>query len=467
MAVAAVFATVALGCGAKGTDTSKGDESPASTAAGGSASGAGKFGTLDSPCGKAPSGKTVSIAAGEDGGSATKLRLGVASDKTADIRPGLLKELYDTGVTFTEWCNAQGGIAGLPIELVDLDGKLLSVEAAMTTACHGVFAMVGGGFAQDNLIFSGKDSSDFHKCKLIAFPGFAVSTAFSEANGVIQPLPNPAYKKSNGFWQDLQEKYPEEVKKTAAVFGDLPSLRVNKDGNKAVAATVPGFNYVVDIPFNPLSQDWSLIAQQVVQEGVTAVNFVGEPEGMSGFVAKLKDQNWKGVIFADANQYDPKLFSAGPDLAEGVVIRLATHMFEEADEYPAIQQYVDIMKKDPNRKIASLGIQGWSAWLLFATSVNKCIDSSGGEISRKCVIEAGKTITSWDGGGLHAEANPGENLPPECAMAAVADKGAKFSRLFPKEGDPTFKDGFSCRDNSIVDVTGDFGKGNIDPSLGY
>lgn len=471
MAVGAVVAMVALGCGAKGIDNGGGGVvAPPTTAAGGTgdtSGGANKFGTLDSPCGKAPDGMTVKIATGEDGGSATKLRLGVASDKTSEVRPGLLKEFYDTGVAFTEWCNEQGGIAGLPIELVDLDGKLLSVEAAMTTACTGVFAMVGGGFAQDNLVFSGRPGSDFHLCKLIAFTGFAVTTDFAEANGVFQPLPNPAYKKSNGFWRDLQAKYPDEVKKTAAVYGDVPSLRVNKDGNKAVAATVPGFNYVVDIPYNPITQDWSLIAQQVVQQGVTAINFVGEPEGMSGFVSKLKDQNWKGVIFADANQYDPKLFSAGPDLAAGVVIRLATHMFEEADTYPAIKQYVDIMKKDPGRKIAALGIQGWSAWLLFGTAVNKCLEKSGGELSRKCVVEAGKTITTWDGGGLHTDANPGDNIPPECAMGAVAEKGAKFGRLFPKKSDPTYEDGFSCHPDAIVDITGDLGKGNVDPSLGY
>ena len=62
-----------------------------------------------------------------------------------------------------------------PDRVVDLDGKLLQVEAAMATACTDVFMMVGGGYAQDNLEFSGKDGSDFHKCKLVDIPGFAVS----------------------------------------------------------------------------------------------------------------------------------------------------------------------------------------------------------------------------------------------------------------------------------------------------
>lgn len=457
---------VALACGAKGTDESKddGNSSSSTVASGGSTD---KFGTLDSPCGKAPDGKKVTIAAGEDGGASDKLRLGVANERTSDIRPGLLKELYDTGVAFTEWCNEQGGIAGLPIDLVDLDGKLLQTEAAMTTACTGVFAMVGGGWVQDNLAFSGKPESDFHKCKLIAFPGFAVSTEFSEANGVVQPLPNPAYQRSATFWRDLAKKYPEEVKKTTAVFGEIPSIRINKDQNKAVEKTIPAFGFVEDIPYNIASQDWTLVAQKVLQEGATAVNYVGEPENLSNFVAKLKEQNYKGIVYADANQYDEKLFSAGADLAEGVVVRIATHPFEEAADYPAIQQYVDLMKKDPDRKIASLGIQAFSAWLLFATSVNKCVEKSGGEISRTCVIEAAKTIHEWDGGGMHVIADPGAGTPPKCAMGVVAEKGATFGRLFPEKGAKSDEPGFSCYDDAVVDITGDFGKGNVDPSRGY
>ena len=47
----------------------------------------------------------------------------------------------------------------MPIEPVDLDGQAINVEAAMTTACSKTFAMVGGGFALDTNMFSGKDGA--------------------------------------------------------------------------------------------------------------------------------------------------------------------------------------------------------------------------------------------------------------------------------------------------------------------
>ena len=44
------------------------------------------------------------------------------NDRSAEIRPGLNKVMYDASVAFAGWCNDQGGIGGLPIEIVDMDG---------------------------------------------------------------------------------------------------------------------------------------------------------------------------------------------------------------------------------------------------------------------------------------------------------------------------------------------------------
>ena len=158
------------------------------------------WGSLDSPCGEG----SATVAAADAGLGTDKLYVGVANERSADVRPGLLKELWDAGVSFSEWCNAQGGISGLEIELVDMDGRVVEVEAAMAKGCAEAFAMVGGGFAQDNQIFSGKPESDFHLCGMIAIPGFAVSPEFSEGNGQVQPIPNPIYEKPSGWMVDLQ-----------------------------------------------------------------------------------------------------------------------------------------------------------------------------------------------------------------------------------------------------------------------
>ena len=44
---------------------------------------------------------------------------------------------------------------------------------------------------------------------------------------------------------------------------------------------------------------------------------------------------------------------------------------------------------------ALLALQSFSAWLLFATSAKEC----GADLSRKCLYEKAKAVTSWTAGG--------------------------------------------------------------------
>ena len=93
-----------------------------------------------------------------------------------------------------------------------------------------------------------------------------------------------------------------------------------------------------------------------------------------------------------------------------------------------------------------------------------CVANGSGEISRACVIDAAKKIDTWDGGGLHAAASPGRNLPPSCSMIITAKDGT-FERFLPK--DTKTDDGFHCDEDLTVEIDGDLGEGNIDPSLPY
>jgi hypothetical protein len=467
IALVAAMALVAGGCGAKSDSSTSSTEDGAkvtTTAAG--ASTVAKFGTLDSPCGKSlANGKKATVKASEAGTGTDKLYLSVANERSSTIRPGLLQEMWDTSVAFTKWCNDQGGIGGLPLEAVDADAKVLQVESAMATVCSKTFALVGGGWVQDQLVFSGKEGSDFHKCKMIAVPGFAVSAEFGEGNGSIQPLPHPAYLQNTNWIEQLVRLYPDKMKKSTVVWGNLPSMKANKDEVVATGKAVPGYGSVPDIQYDAVGQpDWSLVAQQVKDSGATSLAFVGEPQNLSSLSAALRAQSWDGVVFADANQYDQVLIdTSGPEAVEGVAARIAVHPIEEADKWPAVTQYLDIMKKDgpPNAKIADLGMQSMSAWLLFSTAAKACAESSGGEISRDCVLNEAFKISSWTGGGLHAETDPAGGKPNSCAMLMSVQKG-KWARLDPKIDDAKAKDGFYC--GKTVTVTGDFGKGNIDPT---
>ena len=461
LAVVAVFASA---CGASGDSKSSGESegsSTTTTAAGGSASAT--FGSLKSPCGKG----TAKIKEGEGGKGTDKVYVGVANDRGSQIRPGLNKELWDASQSFAAWCNEQGGIAGLPIELQDLDGQLFQVEAAMSKACTDDFAMVGGAFTQDNLEFTGKEGSDFHKCKLIDVPAFAVSVEKSLSNGQVQPLPNPPNKKSTQWIQDFQKKFPKESKKNVVVYGDLPSLGVVKKQYDAAVQEVGGIEQLpaLSYPVTGLT-DWTPLAQKVIDSGATSLYWIGEPTNASNMFAKLREQGWKGVILNETNIYDPIVFSAGNAAAEGILVRMAFPPFEEASKWPAIQQYVDNLKKYvPDGKQAALGLQSTSAWLLFATAANECAQKNDNVIDRTCVLQQAKAQKDWTAGGMHVPTSPGSGEPPECGMLLIAKDGS-FKRFTPEiGGTEDDKAGFHCPANSIATVTEDLGaEGNVDPS---
>jgi hypothetical protein len=425
----------------------------------------GAFGDLPSPCGEGD----ITVEPSEAGRGADQLYIGVPNDRSTTIRSGLNRELWDTSTAFAAWCNDQGGIGGLPIELVDLDAKLFEVPAVVAIACRDVFMMVGGGQVQDDMQFSGQPESDFHECHMADIPAFAISPQKAGSNGHVEPLPNPAEVASTLGVQALQEVYPEKAESIAEVWGDLPAMRSARNRHLAESeqvgiASAGSFSY----PVTGMT-DWTPLAQQVIESGATAITFTGEPTNLGALMAKLREQGWEGTPVLEANLYDrvyPE--SAGVASARGSFIRTSFHPFEEADRWPAVQQYLDIVEEyvpDPKQG-ALLGMQSFSAWLLFAVAADDCAAANDGVLTRDCVLEAADAIEGWTAGGLHAPSGPGRDGEgrPNCEMVLDVDEDGEFVRLFPELGsDDDAGDGFWCRDDYLVDVPDNEGLGEVDP----
>ena len=464
-----LFATTALvagACGASGSD-SAGDEPPTTEASSGNTTtGAtdASFGDLEEPlCG--PGNFTVDPT--EAGTGADKLYIGVPNDRSSEIRPGLNKVMYDASVAYAAWCNEQGGIGGLQIEIVDLDAALFNVEAAMTKACTSVFAMVGGGLAQDALEFSGKEGSDFHECGLVEIPGYAVSVDKADSNGQVQPVPNPGTSASNTWFRDLQALQPDALQKWGVLWGELPSLEIVKTKNEAVAADVGDIEVVDAQTYPPAgATDWTPYSQKLIGSGATSFSWVGEATNLASFLTNLRQQGWEGTPLLEANMYDPVVAAAGAP-AEGTVVRLAFHPLEEADQWPAVQQYIDMVDDNVDGgEIGSLGMQSLSAWLLFTVAANACGEMNGGELTRTCILEQAAEVEDWTGGGLHAPQDPArfdEAQASPCSMLLVVKDG-KFERLYPEvDGEGDDGDGFHCPEDGVTEITEDVGAGNVDP----
>ena len=457
---AALVALLATACGAS-------DETTATTTT--AADGSGEpdtadevtFGDLPSPCGEGDA-----RVADDEGPETDALVLGVPNDRGADAvgRPGLNRELWEASQAFAQWCNEQGGVQGLELQLVELDGKATAVEAAMAEACTSVFAMVGGGFVQDQLQFSGNPTTDFHECGLIDIPAFTVSIQKSGSNGKVEAIPNPADASATQWVRDFVDLYPDESEQMVVVTGDLPSFAALENLFGA-AADKEGLELLpkIEYPFTGAT-DWGPYADAVIESGAQSMYFIGAPDNAANLLLQLRQKGWEGVSLHQTNTYDDLAFAAGDEPAEGMVIRTVFHPFEEADEWPAIQQYLDLLDAVPDAKVASLGVQSMSAWLLFATAADACATANDGVIDRTCVLTEAAAVDEWTGGGLHAPSDPGGDEPPSCGMLLVVRDG-QFERLWPElGGDGDAVAGFSCPEDSIaIADTADLGEGVVDP----
>lgn len=453
------------------TDTTPGVESTTSTAApttAPTAPGPGDFGDLRGVCGPGD----VRVEPSEAGRSSDVLHIGVASDRGAELRPGLNRELWDSSVAFAAWCNDAGGIGGLQIELVDLDGALFNVEAAMAAACTDVFAMVGGGHVQDNLQFSGNDGTDFHRCGLIDVPAFAVSPDKAASNGMVQPMPNSPVVNSYAWIRDYAEVFPDEAGRgVAIVYGDVPSVAESMETYRVLVAAA-GMEVVDVVPYPPLgTSDWTPLANDVIASGAGTLMFLGETGYAANLIAKLREQGFEGRALLESNMYDPLLFGMGNQAVEGSVLRLSMYPLEEADDWPAVRQYLDLLEqRTDDGRASALGMASMSAWATFALSVTEC-GADGNAVTRTCVLERVAERDGWTGGGLHA---PSDALTSEeiddivddrefCTLLVEVRDGA-FVRLFPEIGsEDDDGDGFHCSTGTMVRIPGRDEVGNVDP----
>lgn len=428
------------------------------------------FGDLESPCGPAPEGLSTSVDPNEAKGSADVIRVATASDKGATLAPGLNGELYTSAVAFASWCNAQGGVSGLPLEIIDADAKLFEVPAQIENICSNAFAMVGGGFAFDDQIFP-----RFHECGMIDVAGFVVTTPKGQSDNMIAAMPNPSNLKEAGWLRWASVAFPEEMQAFATVYADLSTGQIVERQYVEIADRLGNIKVSNRIAFNPSGEtSWAPIALRLKSSGVRSMTFVGVPELLAQLLKAMDEIGYRpDLIINEAGHYAEILLTRAGSSADGTFIRTSYSLFEEADQVPAVRDYLDMVATYlPGGKVSGLGMQSMSAFMMFAQVARDCMATNDGVLSRACVIQEAKKIDEWTGGGLHAPSNPGANEPSPCYLIIKIVDGA-FTRHFPSRN-PTSEerallssveitdDGWACDPSTMIRLEGDYG----DPSPG-
>lgn len=442
----AVLALVATACGDRGEDTSGGSAPDGTADEEAAGQGSGDFGDLSGVCGPAEGeiGPTGDDPVEHQGISDDAIQVGTIADPGFEGRPGLNQEIFDAGEAFVAWCNAAGGVNGRRLELTLRDAAINNYQPRVEEACEQDFAVVGSGAVQDNLW-----PEVGAPCGLIDVAGFSVT---AEKGGLagrdpvearsIQPLPNPADRQQVGAATLLAEEFPDAVQEGYVMFADLATL-INQAEKETSGMSQVGWDFIGESTYNVLGEaNWAPFATDLADTGARALRFVGEPGNLARLQLAFQELGYEPEVTLQATSfYDTNYLEEVGEAGEGTFVESVFVPFEEADQSPATARYLELVEAQGG-KVAVLGAQSMSGWLLFATAARDC--DRAGDLSRTCVLETAAEQTEWTGGGLHAPSSPGTNEPADCQLVIRVQDGA-FVRYAPDEG-------FACDPGYVVEV---------------
>ena len=435
VAVVAVMSMVATACGG-GRSDSGGTSGGTNTTQG---SGTSSFGDMASPCGPA----TGTNAAGTDPGvTADSVTIAYGDDAGFAQSPGLNKEMSDAVKAMISWCNDQGGINGRTVKGNYYDAKILDVNNAMTSACEGGnFFLVGQGWSLD----SAQEATRLG-CGLPSVPTYTVSPQFAHGKLMYQPTPNPVDQMSVPAAFQMAAAFPDAVKKSAVMYGNYAATQDSTE-KWELASQQAGWTYLpCPQVYNIQGEsDWKPFVQQLKDCGAQVVYFSGSPyPNFENVLDAAKQIGYEPKWMTEANFYDAKLAAWNVSgNADNVYVRMAYFPFEEADQVPAVQQYLDIVEASGGAT-SLLGMQATAAFLLWAQASQQC----GADLSRTCVLDKLSTVNDYTAGGMQAPANVGGNVPAICGMTLQMN-GTAYEQVFP-----TTQAEMDCNQKYLVKLAG-------------
>jgi Periplasmic binding protein len=440
-ALLAVFALAGASCARGEGETESGADT---TLAGGTTAptetsrlDAAGFGDLENVCQDGDASGATDVGVTDD-----TIQVGTITDKGFTSRPGLNEEMYDAAVAFAAWCNEHGGINGRELVVADRDAALADFNARIIDACSQDFALVGGGAVLDETDNGGRVA-----CGLPNIAGYVVSEPARSADLQVQPVPNPTGRMAMGAYQVIADQNPDLIDRYGVITSSFGSVLNVRDDTVAAAEEL-GFTTVYSEEYAPTGEsNWRPFVDGLQAADVQVMDFVGEPTFFGQLLESMDQAGYRPeIMIQNANFYDSTFAENAGVFSENVHVRLQYTPFELADENPATSDYLELMERyRPDGKVALLGMQALSAYLLFAQAATAC----GSELTRTCLLEQAGSVTEWTGGGLHAPQDPASNTPSPCfVILDLTTDGFVVNEDFTAPTDGIF----NCEDDNVVDV---------------
>lgn len=441
VAVGLACLLTAVGCGNR-TSSGGNDNLGGSTTTAAAQSSGDMFGTIKSPCGPGDAKGATDV-----GLTDTTIKIGVITDTnagpirvpTAGIEPSMK--------AFVAYCNEKGGINGRKLELKTYDSQLTNSLASIKAACDDkLFALVGTGSVLD-----APEAQPMIDCGLVDVAAYTATFPLSKSPNVVTPVPNPGDQYGTGSVKYIAKEFPEAIKKSAIFYPSVAASEQQAERAVQVRKKL-GFTFVYQGAYGMIQtpDGWKSEIQTLKNKGVEYVTIVDATNAAIQMLQAMNDANYHPKVIDLGQQfYDPTVAQSG--VAEGSLVLTNTQPFEEPNA--AINEYEKELKSvDSSALPTSLGVQGFSAGLLFATVAKDL----GSGLTRKALLAELRTVHSWNGGGLHPTQDPGANKVNTCTLYLKVSSG-KFVRVWPAEKSEDPDKGFACNAKDVTPVSGNWG----------
>ncbi|MDQ3293618.1 MAG: ABC transporter substrate-binding protein, partial [Actinomycetota bacterium] len=248
-------------------------------------------------------------------------------------------------------------------------------------------------------------------------------------------------------YQNIAEQFPDLIDHYGTITSQFGSVLLVRD-TAVEAAEAAGFTNVYTREYNSAGEsNWRPFVEELQSAGVEILEFIGEPTFYGQLLEAMEAVGFHPALtLVNANFYDTNYLETAGDISDDTQIRTQFTPFEMADQNPATADYLELMERyNPDGKVALLGAQAISAYLLFAQSATAC----GTELTRTCLLEQSGSVSEWSAGGLHTPQDPSTSTPSSCFLILTVEPGAftvNEELTAPNEGL------FNCEDDNIVEV---------------
>lgn len=402
------------------------------------------------------------------------IRIGVIADgSTGNPVTGGSEAAWLAMRAWAQAVNSSGGLGGRDVEVVLFDANVFDHRAAIREACESdIFALVGSYALFDG---DGVDLLNDESCLLPDFPAAALSPArrASPVTFVSNPTSNTVWQA--GPAQYLSERFPAAAAAVGTVVLDMPVAfyRTQRD---IEAATAGGFTFAFEATADVIDADYDVLASAMLEANVLGITWSAdrsrlmellearadlfaqlptfdfqEPEedlntlpeedlvdtseessdaadeGEPALDPEVEPQDRGDVeepadgptfVLCSADCYSQSWAAEVAELGSDLWVSIGMLPFEEPGDNVELVRYVLFLREevDEEAEVDLVGLSSWASALLFQEAVNRAMFTSGGGLTRELVIEAARTITEWDGRGLHGPTNPAEGIPSPCFM---------------------------------------------------